>query len=94
SSPSYSNIAIPHSLMMNSLKSAISVCIIPNFIQWGSNNVNIVILLAITHNDKQKFKDLFMNLINIFTSESWNKFVPSIRDYNDFATFVENYSQK
>lgn len=87
---SYTNIALPHTLNMNAQQSALAVCVIPEGILWGSNTVNVVILLAISQADKKRFKDLFMNLINVFISESWNKNVFSIDSYPDFIEYLKS----
>lgn len=74
---------------MNAVKSAIAVCIVPNSTSWSSNNINIVFLLAIAEKDKQNFKDIFMNVINLFVSDGWNNYVDKIKNYQDFIKFIK-----
>lgn len=91
SSTSYSNIAVPHSLQLDSSSSKIAVCLIKEKMKWGENKVNIVLLLAINKENKQNFKTLFQNLLTIFTSRQWSEQIHSIYCYEDFLNFIENY---
>lgn len=83
----FGNIAIPHTVDMNAIKTSISVCISKKGIQWGKNTVYIVLLLAINKADRRQFRYLYESLISIFTE---NNIVQEVRNCNSFKQF-ENF---
>lgn len=68
SSTAFGRIAIPHSLDMSSKKSRGFIIINPRGIKWSdSNEVYLVIALAIDPSNKKLFRDVFDELSNIVT---------------------------
>ncbi len=83
----FGNVAIPHSVDMNAIKTNISVCISKKGIQWGKNTVYVVLLLAINKADRRQFRYLYESLISIFTE---NNIVQEVRNCSSFKQF-ENF---
>ena len=90
----FSNIAIPHTLNTTPFKTRIIVGISHKPIEWGLNQVNIVLLLVINDKDKEKFKSLFQTVISIFSSKAWNTSYQKIHCFNDLKNFLETNCQK
>lgn len=86
SSTSYSNLAVPHSLKPAGLKTRILIGLFKDYYVWDSNTINIVLLLIVNENDKDEFKNLFQNIITIFTSKIW---LESYKKINNFKNFIE-----
>ena len=69
----FGNVAIPHSIEMNAIKTSIAVAISKEGIQWNSNIVHIVLLLAINKADRRSFRALYESLISLFSEDTFNK---------------------
>lgn len=80
----FKDIAIPHSVEMDAVKTSIAVAISNNGIQWGKNTVYIVFLLAINKADKREFRSIYESLITLFTESSM---LPLIRNCSCFEEF-------
>lgn len=65
----FGNVAIPHSIEMNAIKTSIAVAISKEGIQWNSNIVHIVLLLAINKADRRSFRALYESLISLFSED-------------------------
>ena len=89
SSTAYSNLAVPHTLTISGLKTCIAVGIFPDNYQWETNTINIVLILVIQKKDKETFKNLFQNIIRIFTSKEWLESYKKITDYDDYMEFIK-----
>jgi lichenan operon transcriptional antiterminator len=89
SSSAFMNIAMPHPLEMCSLKSAISVSIHTNPINWNDSKVNIVFMLAIHEDDRLVFKDIFDFISDIISDE--NK-LSSLLKVNSFEAFIKLFA--
>ncbi|TXT19662.1 MAG: PRD/PTS system IIA 2 domain protein, partial [Erysipelotrichaceae bacterium] len=94
SSTSFSNMAVPHSMQLDAEMTTIAVAILKNKTQWGDNNVNVVLLLAISNENRNEFKRLFQTVLQIFTSEEWNQTYRNISNFEQFIDFVIRYSNK
>lgn len=80
----FGNIAIPHSLKMNALKTGIFIFISKNPIRWNDNKVELIMLLAINEHDRNNFKDIYENL-TLFLSEAHNvEKVVKCKNYKEF----------
>ena len=89
SSTAYSNLAVPHTLNISGLKTCIAVGIFPDNYQWETNTINIVLILVIQKKDKETFKNLFQNIIRIFTSKEWLESYKKISNYDDYMDFIK-----
>ena len=80
----FGNVAIPHSIEMNAIKTSIAVAISKEGIQWNSNIVHIVLLLAINKADRRSFRALYESLISLFSED---KVIQEIRNWTSFDEF-------
>ena len=80
----FGNVAIPHSVEMNAIKTSIAVAISKEGIQWNSNIVHIVLLLAINKADRRSFRALYESLISLFSED---KVIQEIRNCTSFDEF-------
>lgn len=80
----FGNVAIPHSIEMNAIKTSIAVAISKEGIQWNSNIVHIVLLLAINKADRRSFRALYESLISLFSED---KVIQEIRNCTSFDGF-------
>lgn len=80
----FGNVAIPHSIEMNAIKTSIAVAISKEGIQWNSNIVHNVLLLAINKADRRSFRALYESLISLFSED---KVIQEIRNCTSFDEF-------
>lgn len=80
----FSNVAIPHSVEMNAIKTSIAVAISKEGFQWDSNIVHVVLLLAINKADRRSFRALYESLISLFSED---KVIQEIRNCTSFDEF-------
>lgn len=80
----FGNVDIPHSIEMNAIKTSIAVAISKEGIQWNSNIVHIVLLLAINKADRRSFRALYESLISLFSED---KVIQEIRNCTSFDEF-------
>jgi lichenan operon transcriptional antiterminator len=92
SSSAYSNIAIPHPLMMQARKSAIAVSIHPRPISWQNNQVNLVFMLAITNEDTTLFRNIFDYISSIISDSSYTNRLIETKNYSDFIKLLVSLS--
>lgn len=91
-SPScYGNVAIPHPLTYETEKSAMAISIHPEGIQWGTNIVNIVIMLSISDNDKNLFNTVFDLIAKPVSDEKILEKLIKVTNYDDFINIISNY---
>ncbi|MDR2096951.1 MAG: PTS sugar transporter subunit IIA [Spirochaetaceae bacterium] len=62
-STAYGNIAIPHSMRMDAIKTGMFVLLTDRPIHWGDNQVNIVLLFSVNRETRNIFYDILDNLI-------------------------------
>lgn len=92
SSSSFKNIAIPHPLEMDAKESIIAVLINHNPIQWGSNEVNLVFMLAINDIDRILFKDIFEYITRIVSDEKNLQNLLEVENYDAFLHLLASYT--
>ena len=80
----FGNVAIPHSIEMNAIKTSIAVAISKEGFQWDSNIVHVVLLLAINKADRRSFRALYESLISLFSED---KVIQEIRNCTSFDEF-------
>lgn len=84
-STAFPNIAIPHSMSLDAIKTSICVMLCPEGIIWGGNHVKIVMAIAIHKADAFLFKDLYQALIRLFDDERNLRMLISKETFEDFA---------
>lgn len=80
-----SNIAVPHSVELDALKSGISILTLQEPIKWADYNVTMVAMVAINKEDSQEFGKLF-EIFTEIASESYN--VDRLTAAENFEEFV------
>ena len=65
SSTGFPNIAIPHSMKMDAIRTSINVMLCPQGVVWGGNLVKIVMMVAIHKTDLRMFGDLYQALLEL-----------------------------
>ncbi|MFR6361366.1 BglG family transcription antiterminator [Amedibacterium intestinale] len=86
----FGNIAIPHSVNMDAIKTSIAVAISKKGIRWGTNTVHLVLLLAINKADKKTFRELYESLISIFSEDSVLQEIKNCTSFEDFESLIYN----
>lgn len=84
SSTAFNNLAIPHSMKMNAIKTGMFVIINEKPTQWGNNQVNLILMLSINRNDRNLFNEVFENLTMILTEPDAIKKVIESETYEEF----------
>lgn len=88
SSTAFGNIAIPHSVHMNALKTSIAVVISKKGIKWDDNLVNLVLLIAINEFDKKTFKNLYEAIISLFDNNDIINLTKNCNTFKEFKNLV------
>lgn len=69
-------IAIPHSITMDAKESAMSILVSKQPIQWGQQTVHVVLMIAVSKQDKELFYDVFECVtMALSNTECYNKAV-------------------
>jgi len=84
SSTAFNNLAIPHSMKMNAIKTGMFIIINEKPTQWGNNQVNLILMLSINRNDRNLFNEVFENLTMILTEPDAIKKVLECDTYEQF----------
>ncbi|MED1471623.1 BglG family transcription antiterminator [Bacillus salipaludis] len=80
------NVAVPHSLHMDAIRSSISILINEKSLKWGKDTVQIVALIAINKNERKIFRDVYDSFIRII-SEPEN--VHRLLQSKNYEAFIE-----
>lgn len=87
-STGFVNIAIPHAMEMEALKTCIGVAISKQGITWGNLCVHLVLLVAINKVDKKIFHDLYEALVILFSNENIIEQVKECETFQDFEKLI------
>ena len=82
------NIAIPHAMEMEALKTCIGVVISKQGIHWDQACVHLVLLVAINKVDKQIFHDLYEALVILFSNDHVMDLVSECITFSDFEKLI------
>lgn len=85
----FDQIAIPHSIYMDSNETKISVLISDNGIQWDDKTVHIVFLTAINFLDREKFIEVYEGLISIYDNKNNLFRLKSQKSFKEFEIFLK-----
>jgi lichenan operon transcriptional antiterminator len=90
-STAYGNIAIPHSMRMEAIKTGMFVLVSDTPISWGENQVNIVLEFSVNKETRNIFYDILDNLIvlllepinktKIMNCETYEEFINALIEY-------------
>lgn len=87
SSTAFDNVAIPHSVSRNAKHNFISIAISQSPIQWDQNhNVQLIILIGISKEDRQLFSSIFQELINILSNPHYVKKLITCKTLPEFTS--------
>lgn len=86
SSTAFLGAAIPHSMHMNANKTALSILINPNGIDWNGTEVNIVIMMCFQKNERFLFNEVF-EPITMILAEKEN--LTTLINVSDYEAFIE-----
>ncbi len=81
------NVAVPHSIHMNALKSSISIILNDKPSQWGNHTVQIIALIAINKSERKLFRDVYDSFIKIISEP---KNVHLLLQSKNYHTFIES----
>ncbi len=85
-STTFGNIAVPHSMKMNAVKTGLSVVITDKPFSWGDNMVNVVLMFSISQGERALFYDIFDNLIVLLLEPINLKRVKECQTWEQFVT--------
>lgn len=88
SSTGFANIAIPHSINMDAIKTNVCVMICPQGIQWGEQNVKIILTIAIHKSDRNIFRELYQSLIQLFSNDKNIRLLIKSQTFEEFKEQV------
>lgn len=92
SSSAYGSIALPHPLEMHARKTAIAVAVYPSSVPWNENRVNLVLMLAITEDDRPLFRDIFDFVTEIISDAKNLQSLTAAKTYDDFIHLLVSLS--
>lgn len=88
---SYRNIAIAHTLSDKDSHSFIALSINKDPIQWGENLVNIVFVISLKTEDRDKFKIIFESLIKIVSDPRAVEEILKVNSYKELKELFRLY---
>ncbi len=89
SSTAFAQIAIPHSMHMDAIRTCISVAIFENGVNWDDDKVvYLVLLIAINEKNRKEFSLLYEELVEIFNAPENIKDIISIKEYGCFKEYI------
>lgn len=84
----FANIAIPHAVEMDAIKTSVAVAISRRGFEWDGHTVYLVFLLAINKADKKAFRELYESLISLFGEDSILNEVRGCDSFKDFERII------
>lgn len=90
----FGNIAIPHSVDMDAIKTSIALAISKKGFQWDGNTVYLVLLLAINKADKKNFRLLYEALISQFGEDTMIQEVRNCDSFQEFEALIYHNIQQ
>lgn len=91
SSTVFGNIAIPHSVHMEAIKTCIVVIVSKEGIVWNGQRVHIVLLTAINTLDRRNFRIIYEALLELFEQHNGSQVVADVNTFQKFKQFVERH---
>ena len=90
----FGNIAIPHSVDMDAIKTSIALAISQKGFQWGNNTVHLVLLLAINKADKKNFRFLYEALLSQFGEDIMIQQIRNCSSFQEFEALIYHNIQQ
>lgn len=82
------SIAIPHSLRASTKHSFMSIVLNSKKMLWGKNYVNIVILIGTSKSDRERFKNVYDELVQVLYEPVNVKRLIKCNDYDEFLNKI------
>lgn len=79
------NVAIPHSLKMDALKTGVCLIVNDKPVKWGEEKVQIIAMIPINEKEKEKFNYIFESFIEILSE--WNN-VKELTKADNYSSFM------
>ena len=84
----YGTFAIPHGIQLDAKQTMCCVLINENKIQWDSEKISIVLMIAVQKEDRQKFMELYELIISYLEKpDKYNRIVHA-NSFKDFITIL------
>ncbi|OLS35412.1 transcription antiterminator [Bacillus sp. MRMR6] len=78
------NVAVPHSMQMNAVKSAISIVLNDKPVNWGNHSVQIIALIALNKDERSIFRDIYDSFIKILSDPENVHLLLKSKTYDQF----------
>ncbi|TCP31210.1 BglG family transcriptional antiterminator [Scopulibacillus darangshiensis] len=78
------NVAVPHSMHMDALKSSISIVLNDKPVNWGNNSVQIIALIALNKDERSIFRDIYDSFIKILSEPENVYLLLKSKNYDGF----------
>ena len=88
-STAFPNIAIPHSMHLDAIKTSVCVMLCPKGVAWGGQTVRLVLTVAIHRTDAQLFGELYQALIGLFDNEKNLRQIVTKESFQQFREQLE-----
>lgn len=88
SSTGFPNIAIPHSVKMDAIKTSIGVMLCPQGVAWGGNTVKVVMTIAIHKTDLRMFSDLYQALLELVDDPRGLEMLIKCKTFEEFKARI------
>lgn len=82
------NVAIPHSMKMDALKTGVCLIVNDKPVKWGEEKVQIIAMIPINENEKEKFNYIFESFIEILSEWSNVKELTKADSYSSFMNRI------
>ncbi|HBG0717669.1 PTS sugar transporter subunit IIA [Clostridioides difficile] len=79
------NVAIPHSMKMDALKTGVCLVVNDKPVKWGEEKVQIIAMIPINEKEKEKFNYIFESFIEILSE--WNN-VKELTKADNYSSFM------
>ncbi|MGC8432470.1 BglG family transcription antiterminator [Clostridioides difficile] len=79
------NVAIPHSMKMDALKTGVCLIVNDKPVKWGEEKVQIIAMIPINENENEKFNYIFESFIEILSE--WNN-VKELTKADNYSSFM------
>ena len=85
----FNMIAIPHPAEYSANETVISVCLLNKPLNWGRNDVSIIMMISVSNKDFETFDDIFTSITQLAMEPSKLKLLAKQSNYDDFIkTFL------
>ncbi len=85
----FNMIAIPHPAEYSANETVISVCLLNKALNWGRNEVSIIMMISVSNKDFETFDDIFTSITQLAIEPEKLKLLAKQGDYDEFIkTFL------